>query len=210
MKGAWAVAVAAVATGGGSLASAQDFDIYLMMPQWVIGGESFTVEVWGQISGGTWVDDTSAMAGFGVDVLNTGGAMFVNSIGGSVIAPWAAGFGTDGTISGIDLVGTSGGQLANLFGILNPGIDMSNPILLFTFDVHTLAGPQGLLTYTPGNPNPNGGLSFYPISTDGASVIAPNDVGTTLTFYGATIWVVPEPSTLALLAVGGAIMLRRR
>ena len=204
-----AFALAAVA-GIAVAATAQDFEIYMVAPAEVAMGASYTVEVWGSVSGGTWVQGTSAMAGFGIDAIATDGAAGVASNGGSVIATWAAGFGTNGTVSGANLLGTSGGQLANLFGILNPTINKNNPIMLFTFNVTLDGAFAGSVTYTPANPNPNGGLSYYPLSTDGASVIAPNDAGTTLTLTGATTRVIPAPASLALLGLGGLVARRRR
>ncbi len=206
MKNTIAIAVVA---GLAAAASAQDFEISMVAPESVMTDSTYTVEVWGSVTGGSWVDGFSAMAGFGIDAIATEGAGLVTANGGSVITDWASGFGTDGTVSGADLLGTSGGQLANLFGILNPAIDMSNPILLFTFDV-TVGSTAGSVTYTPANPNVNGALSYYPDSQDGASVIAPNDQGTTLTLLGATTRVVPAPASLALLGLGGLVARRRR
>lgn len=205
MKLAWAIVAAAAST-----AAAQDFHIWLNAPNSVLAGDTYTIEVWGSVAGGSWVQGTSAIAGFGIDILNVEGAGIISALGPTVISPWAAGFGTNGTIVGADVIDTSGGQLANLFGFLNPNINMSNPIMLFKFDVTTMFGTSGWITYTPGNPNPNGGLSYYVISTDGASVIAPNDPGTTLTFAGIETFVVPTPATLALLALGGLFISRRR
>ncbi|GAB4384691.1 MAG: hypothetical protein Kow0022_08020 [Phycisphaerales bacterium] len=204
-----AFALAAVA-GIAVAATAQDFEIYMVAPATANPGDTYTVEVWGSISGGAWVDGTSAVAGFGIDAVAADGAAGVASIGNQVFEAWASGFATPGTVSGADLVGSSGGQLANLFGFLNPSIDMSNPIRLFTFDVTVADGFAGTITYTPANPNPNGGLSFYPVSTDGASIIAPNDQGTTLTLTGASTTVVPAPASLALLGLGGLVARRRR
>ncbi|RMH09887.1 MAG: hypothetical protein D6695_12380 [Planctomycetota bacterium] len=202
------LAIVAIA-GIAAAATASDFEIYMVAPATANPGDTYTVEVWGSVSGGQWVDGVSAMAGFGIDAIATAGASGVAANGGSVIADWAASFGTDGTVVGADLIGTSGGQLANVFN-LNPNIDMSNPIMLFTFDVTVDAGFVGDITYTPANPNPNGGLAYYPVSTEGASVIAPNDDGTTLTLTGATTSIIPAPASLALLGLGGLVARRRR
>lgn len=202
-------ALAAVA-GIAAAATAQDFEIYMVAPAEVAQGATYTVEVWGSVSGGSWVQGTSAFAGFGIDAIATAGGEGVSSITTSTIATWAAGFGQNGVVNGDDLVGTSGGQLANLFGFLNPSINMGNPLMLFSFQVTLDAGFAGSVTYTPANPNPNGGLSYYPLSTDGASVIAPNDAGTTLTLTGATTRVIPAPASLALLGLGGLVARRRR
>lgn len=206
MKNAVALVVVA---GLAAAASAQDFEISMVAPESVGFGATYTVEVWGSVSGGSWVTGTSAIAGFGIDAIATDGASLVTNNAGSVIEGWAAGFGTDGTVIGADLVNTSGGQLANLFDFLNPNIDLSNPIRLFTFDV-TVGNAAGSVTYTPANPNINGALSYYPLSNDGASVIAPNDAGTTLSLVGATTRIVPAPASLALLGLGGLVARRRR
>ncbi|KAA0214199.1 MAG: PEP-CTERM sorting domain-containing protein [Leptolyngbya sp. PLA3] len=202
MKSVFAIAAVAGLAGA---ALAQDFTIYAVAPASANVGDTYTVEFWGQVEGGSFVAGTSAIAGFGVDALGTGNVAAVST---ATIATWAAGFGVAGTVNGANVEGISGGQLANLFGFLNPNIDLSNPIMLFSIDV--TVGGFGDITYVAGNPNPNGGLSYYPVSTDGASVVAPNHAGTTLTFISATTSVVPAPASLALLGLGGLVARRRR
>lgn len=204
MKNAIALAVVA---GLAAAATAQDMTISMVAPESVNTGETYTVELWGSVSGGNWVQGTSAMAGFGIGATTDDDAL-VASITSSTIADWALGFGTNGTVVGADLMGTSGGQIANVFN-LNPGIDLSNPILLFTFDV-TAGDTAGTVTYTPSDPNPNGALSYYPVSTAGASVIAPNTAGTNLILTGASTRIVPAPASLALIGLGGLVARRRR
>jgi len=168
----------------------------------------FTLEIWGSFSSPDFIDGTSAMAGFGIGIETTGLAGAPWSIDEIQNAPWATGFGHIGTIDGTDVEEVSGGQLANLFGILNPDIYLSNPILLFTMTVESPSSP-GYLELTPMNPNPNGGLSFYPDSTDGASIVAPNDPGTSIHFESWS-WQVPAPSSIACLALWGMVSSRRR
>ena len=204
MKNAFAIAVVA---GLAAAASAQDMTISMVAPASVAQNSTYTVEVWGSVSGGNWVQGTSAMAGFGIGATTNDDGL-VASITTSTIAGWAQGFGTNGTVVGADLLGTSGGQIANVFN-LNPGINLSNPIMLFTFDVTVGAG-VGTVTYSPSNPNPNGALSYYPVSTNGASVIAPNTAGTNLILTGASTQIVPAPASLALLGLGGLAARRRR
>lgn len=199
------------ACGLAGSAMAQDFEIFLVAPDEVFS--AYTVEVWGQVAGPGWFDGTSAVAGFGIDIIATQGGGLVSSVttahnSGGGITLSDAGFPPGG---GPDLLGVRGGQLANLFGFLNPNIDLSNPILLFTFDV-TLTSEFGIVEYTPSNPPPTGGLSFYPDSTQGTSVIAPNDPGTTLTLTGVrTLVNTPAAGPLALIAMAGMCpRLRRR
>jgi hypothetical protein len=159
---------------------------------------TYTLEIWGRIESPAFITGDSAIAGFGIDIRNTAGRDQIDSISNIQIADWAAGFGTDGTIQIIDLLNTSGGQLANLWGILNPNIDMRNPIPLFTFDFTTASGPVTNLEFTPVDPNVNGGLSFYPDNEDGASIITPNDADSSLTLTPWT-YQVPGPGSLAPL-----------
>ncbi|MBX3323732.1 MAG: PEP-CTERM sorting domain-containing protein [Phycisphaeraceae bacterium] len=112
-----------------------------------------------------------------------------------------------GTASGRSLVGVIGGQLANLFGFLNPDVDMSNPILLFSFQVRAMF--EGQAIYTPGQPHPEGALSYYPDATMGPSINS-NMPGTTLTLIGAKTRIIPAPASLALLGLGAMAARRRR
>lgn len=192
------------------VASGQVFTIWAEAPATVERGETYTVEFWASIVGEPWVEGTSAMAGFAVDAYATEGSNLVALNHGSVIADWAVGFGTNGMVVGADLIGTSGGQLAALFGC--PDFfcpDLSNPMPLFSFDV-TVADERGTITYTPGGMNWNGVLAFYPHFTDGFSIAAPNDAGTTLVFQSVTTRIVPSPGVCALLAASMGALARRR
>jgi len=202
MKNVFAIAAVAALAG---VATAQDFTITAVAPAEVNEGEFYTVEFWGAVSGASFVDGLSAIAGFGVDAMGSGNIASVSVATG---VDWNLGFFVEGVVNGSNVEGISGGQLANLFGILNPAIDLSNPIMLFTIQVE--AGTVGTATYVAGNPNINGGLSFYPDNQDGASIVAPNDAGTTLTMIAATTNIVPAPASLALLGLGALVARRRR
>jgi hypothetical protein len=185
----------------------QVFTIWAEAPETVNPGETYTVEFWGAVEGPEFIDGFSAMAAFGISALATDGGNLVAVNHGSVISDWAAVFGTDGTVVGPDLFDTSGGQIAALFeGFI---VDYSHPIMLFSFDV-TVGDAAGFVTYTPDGPNVNGGLSFYPDSQDGASIIAPNDPGTTLVLVGATTRIVPVPASLGIFGFAGFAVYRRR
>jgi hypothetical protein len=189
-----------------SAASGQVFTIWAEAPGAVGPGETFTVAFWGSVESDLWIDGQSAMAGFGIDALGEGAIAGVTE---ADVASWAAEYAAPGVVLGDDVVGISGGQLHSPF-FESPPFDLSNPILLFTIAV--TAGQAGSIAYTPGNPNPNGGLSFYPDEDEGASIIAPNDAGTALVLEGATTRIVPAPMTLGPLLAGGfaAVTTRRR
>ena len=201
-------AIAAVAgLAGASMAGG--FTVYAVAPAVVNPGDTYTVEFWAEFSDARFINGTgvgtSAIAGFGLDALGTGNIAGVStaSINASLL------FGSNtGVAGGGNVTGIIGGQLANLFGFLNPNINQNNPIRLFSIDV--TAGAGGFITYTAGNPNVNGGLSFYPDSQDGASIVAPNDPSTSLNFIGASTFVVPAPASLALLGLGAMAARRRR
>lgn len=169
------------------------FTMWAEAPETVLAGETFTIGFWGSVESPVFVEGTSAMAGFGIDAVGQGSVTLVSNV---TIQPWAADYGTVGGIFGPNVQGVSGGQIRN---IITPPLSFSleNPILLFTFDV--TAGGSGSITYTPANPNPNGGLSFYPDYLNGASIVGPNDADTSLALIGATTRIVPAPTPLMLV-----------
>jgi hypothetical protein len=169
-------------------------------------GETATFAVFAQWDSPAFIDGLSATAGFGFDIVTAYGLDNVASMSNLQYADWAAGFGVGPDYTDTSILNISGGQLANLFGILNPGINMNNPIELFTFDVTWSSGPLGVTEIATSNPNINGGLSFYPDSQDGASIIAPNDPDTELVM-GSIIF-FPAPGTAAPLLM--MAMIRRR
>ncbi len=168
--------------------------------------ETATFTVFANWDSPAFIDGFSAFAGFGIDIVTSFGADNIDSMSNLQYADWAAGFGADPDYTSSSILNISGGQLANLFGILNPNINMSNPIELFTFDVTWSSGPLGITEIVTGNPNVNGGLSFYPDSQDGASIIAPNDPDTALVM-GSIIF-FPAPGTAAPLLM--MAMIRRK
>ncbi len=192
-------------------ASAQDIHngtITIVGPnEYIDHYSTYTLEVWGQWDSPDFIEGVSAMAGFGFDIEQTIGQEQIVSVGNLQYAPWAAAFGTDPTIVGNDMLGISGGQLANLFGILNPDIDLGNPILLFTFEITTGEEHVWNIEFTPTNPNVNAGLSFYPDSENGASIIAPNDADTSLTMNSWAYYIPSPASTVPLFLMLAA---RRR
>jgi hypothetical protein len=193
-------------------ASAQDIHngtISIVGPnEYIDHYNTYTLEVWGQWDSPEFIEGVSAMAGFGFDIVQTVGQEQIVSVGNLQYAPWAAAFGNVPAIVGNDMLGISSGQLANLFGFLNPDIDLSNPILLFTFEITTGEEHVWNIEFTPTNPNANGGLSFYPDNEDGASIIAPNDADTSLTM-NSWAYFIPSPGSVVPLLLLAAVRRRR-
>lgn len=200
---------AGILAGTAGAQATHQAEIYMIGPSEVMSNTTYTVEAWGRWDSPLFVQDISAMAGFGIDAINTFGGDQIASVGNVQIAQWALGFGVPGDIIDLSVRGISGGQLANLFGFLNPFIDMRNPIMLFSFEFTTADVPITHIGFAPANPNPNGGLSFYPLSMDGASTIAPNHPDSSLTLTGWE-YVVPSPAGMGVLAMGLGAWLRRR
>ncbi|MBX3323734.1 MAG: hypothetical protein KF757_12165 [Phycisphaeraceae bacterium] len=200
------IAFAGAVISSGAVADPHVFTIYAQAPATALPGETITVEIWGQVHSPLWVQGTSMVAGFGIDVLGTGA---ISNVAMGEFAWWAERFGTNGTVSGTNVLGTSGGQLWLLFGDcwFPPCWEYGNPVLLFTIEAR--AGLEGSMTFTPANPNINGGMSFYPVDTDGASIVGPNDAGTSLHTISATTIIIPTPATV-LVGAGAAILLSRR
>lgn len=172
------------------------FTIWAEAPETVLAGETFTVEFWGAVDSPVFVQGESTMAGFHIDAIGSGS---VESVGYADIEPWAEQFAGGGTIEGASLVGVTGGWG---YSVIAPPLifNFDNPIRLFTFEV--TAGESGSITYTPGHPHPAGGLAFYPIYTNGASITAPNDPNTSLALIGATTRIVPAPTSIMLVGTG--------
>ncbi len=160
-------------------------------------GESVAVEIWADMSPDVNGDDILGYAGSIFDLLNTGGA----GLGGITlfeIAPflraqspppnWNVG---DDNVGNIETF-----QLPPGF---NPDFDASDPILVATF-TWTSTGGFGDVDYTQGN-RLNMDVYFTPLGGSQAWN-AIDAVGH---------WtVVPAPSTLALLGLGGFAATRRR
>jgi len=187
-----------------ALAQSHFAEISVYGPSSAEPGGVVTAEVWGSFQSDSFIDGVSAIAGFGIGIesqVTLGGTSEILSV---TIAPWASDFGSIGTIAGGDISEVSGGQLANIFG-LNPNIDLSNPILLFTFDVMIYMSHSTVFEVAPVNPNPNGGLAFYPDATQGATVSAPNHPDSELIVHSWYFNNTPTPSVLSLCGLAGVI-----
>ena len=184
--------------------------IWIEGPDEVLESNStYTLEVWGRFESPAFIAGESALAGFWFDIITTVGRDQIDYIWNIQVNGGYGGFGTGETIQiiGPDIFNASGGQLANLFGILNPNIITSNPVQLFTFDIVTASVPITDLEFTPMNPGINGGLSFYPDIEDGATINAPNDPNTSLT---TKPWAYQIPSPISVAPLLLLAMARRR
>ncbi len=200
---------AVVVLTGIAAAQQEEFVIAAVAPATVEGGGFYEVQFWADFSNTGFVDGLSAISAFAVDAFGNANAAAVSDF---LYADWVAvdPNNPEPTINGVNVEDIYGGQLANLFGILNPDIDLSNPILLFSFTVEATYNYGSVITYTAGNPHPNGGLSYYPDSEDAATIIAPNDANATLSFISANTTIIPAPPSIALLGLGALAARRRR
>ncbi len=82
------------------------FTISAQAPATALPGETIAVEIWGQVQSPLWVQGTSMVAGFGIDVFGSGA---ISNVEMGQISEWAARFGTNGIVQGFNVVGTSGG-----------------------------------------------------------------------------------------------------
>lgn len=101
---------------GAQAASAQanhHGSIWLGGPRGVLRpNTTYTIEAWGMWDSPEFVPGVSAMAGFGVNVINTiGHGTAVAGVGKVQIAWWASVFGEIEATSGTDLIGISGGTV---------------------------------------------------------------------------------------------------
>lgn len=198
---------------GAQAASAQTIHhgfIWLEGPQGVLQPNTTdTVDGWARWESPIFIQGTSAVAGSGFDMICTlGSGTQIAGIGHVVFSEWALTFGRYDAIQGSSILRVSGGQVPVPFGA-TPRMDLRNPIPMFTFEFTTGNGPVGDFSFAPMNPATLGGLSFYPVRTDGYQVVASNDPGTALHLTGWD-YVVPAPAGAGVLAVGICALSRRR
>lgn len=158
-------------------------------------GGSVDVEIWADMSPDVNGDDVLGYAGSIFDLLNTGGAG-LGGITAFEIAPLLAAQSPDPIIGDDDVTGIETFQLPPAF---NGDFDASDPILVATF-TWTSTGGFGDVGYTQGNRQ---NMDVYFTALGGSQAWDAID--------GVGAWtVVPAPSTLALLGLGGFAATRRR
>ncbi len=181
---------------------------------WIEGPESvlqanttYTLEVWGRWESPLFVEHTSAMAWFAIDVLNTRGMSSVAAVSPPRFALWSLAYGEFDSIDGTNILGVQSGQLPGPDGTPDGNPDLNNPLLLFQFDITTAGGPIGVVEFAPANPGAMGGLAFYPYR-DGFAIAAPNDAETELHLTGWTS--VPSPGAIVAMSLGATVARRKR
>lgn len=200
-----------------SVAVGQAFTIEMRAPDQVLAGESFIVEAWGLYNDG---DANSALAGFVGDAValqGAGGVAGLDGVPGGAqgdsgqglaVYPSYLQFTETAQANGADLVGAQGGQLANLFGALNPGIQTGSETLLFSFQVTTASDFEGTISYTLSNPGVAPTLVFFPENTSGSTV--GSDAAGLSVVDSATRVLIPAPGMASVGLCGMLLMSRRR
>ncbi|MCA9298566.1 MAG: hypothetical protein KDA28_05840 [Phycisphaerales bacterium] len=181
-----------------SVASGQSASVWCEVPPETYGGD-IVVEVWATWTG-IFDGAPSALAGFGLDLgieANHAGSVITGdaTLNPSLLLGSSAGVFTDTSLHDV-----KGGQLANLFGFANPGINLDHPIPLFTFPMTLGLSQVGdWVEISVTDVNPNGGVVVYPNNEFGATVAAPNDIP--LHRRTTRIMLVPGPSVMALFSI---------
>lgn len=168
---------------------------------WTVDG-NFTIDLYGDANFGTHI------AGGTVSIGATQSPGFVQGMSGASVA-WAAGGETDHGYDG------NGGYAGLVFGQiiipdfnLNPDPDSAlanGPVLLASFQVQITSG-VGQVDWTTAAFGDNFGLEIYDEDSGEFTRLFDGDMN-----YGsASVQVVPAPSSLALLGLGGLVAGRRR
>lgn len=193
MKSIALMAVAGLAT----VASAQSLSVNLSWDVTSINiGETATATVtasFADFAAGSYLSSLN------IDLLASGAIAEAMNVGAVAWNNPGLGFDGQGTASGADVLGIEASQFS-----LIPPFDTGNPIVVMTFDVMGTA--EGVLSYSSstaaGAPfsysvtGPN--FSDQPVSFDDSA------------FSSGSLNIVPAPSAMALLGLGGLVAGRRR
>ena len=181
-----ALSVAALA----STALGQSVTVSVEGPATAAPGDVVTVEVYAEVASLA----PGAIGGYGLDLDITANASAVSNLTAATTNPTLNLGVLPGTASATGIERAVGGQLANVFS-LNPGIDTSSKILLFTTDatVDAAAADGTVVTFAASIAN-NGGIVIYPDANAGANVNAPGDAGTSVSFVDYDLTVSAPPA----------------
>ncbi len=194
MKSIALMAVAGLAT----VASAQSLDITLSWDATSVDfGGTATGTVMASFSG---FDDGSYLSSVNFDLIASEALGTVGNVGAVAWNNAGLGFDGQGTASGADIIGIEASQFS-----LIPPFSTDNPVMVMSFEF-TAGDAEGVLSYSSstaaGAPfsfsvtGPN--FSDQPVGFDDSS------------FSGDSLRIVPAPSAMALLGLGGLVAGRRR
>jgi len=194
------IAVAGIAT----VASAQSGSLSMTSSAATVdtsgAAATFTLSVWGDADFGTHI------AGGGFALSATGGAGIVTSMAASVPAWGALGFEDNGAAG-------DGNYNAVIFGqlifppVIAPAAESAlgnGAVLLATFSVTAAADSSGLVDWSTADAGGDFVLEIYDDANGSFTQLTAADFG------GTSVRVVPAPSAMALLGLGGLVAGRRR
>lgn len=197
MKSIAILAVAGLATVATAQNVSTDLVISLTWDQTTINvGDTATATItasWNGVTG-------SYLSSFNVDLLASGQIATVDSVAPIAWNNPGLGFtGQPSSINGADIIGLQASQFS-----LIPPFFTTNPILVTTFTI--TATEEGVLSYS----TQNAAGAPFPYSVTGPVFNDPvvsfgNDV-----FQSAGLTIVPAPSAMAILGLGGLVAGRRR
>ncbi|GAB4545460.1 MAG: hypothetical protein Tsb0013_03370 [Phycisphaerales bacterium] len=162
---------------------AQDVTVSVQGPATANPGDTVTVSVVAEVTG---LAATGAIAGYGLDLDVTAGASSVASISGATSGTVFQTGTLAGTPTASSLERAVGGQLPAANG-LNPAVDQTTTLTLYTVDVTFDAMASGTVTLQAGVSDISGGVILYPDVNAGANITAPSDAGTSIMFTSLDI-----------------------
>ena len=162
---------------------AQSVTIEVQGPSTAQPGEVVSVAVRATLAG----FPGGAIGGYGLDLDVTAGRSLLSGVSPATSPALTVGV-LPGAASTAGIERAVGGQLPNVSGI-NPGVDTSSTITLFTADVTIDPGAaSGDVTLTPAFAE-SGGFVVFPDASSGANLRAPGDAGVAVTLLPLTIGV---------------------
>ena len=183
------------------------FRTWFDAPETVIAGETFTVDVWAEVSG-DWVGEGAFSSYLSSSLMSIEVTGDLNAFAGMSTATIHTNLPLDrGTVDGTMLRDVLAYNTTSLEGYTS-----ENPLRFFSFDITTAVGETGELSllHHPSSVSPDL-LSWYvdPFVGDDWYLGSADD-NSVLTTESFTVRVIPTPAAAALLAFAGLATLRRQ